>query len=641
MDRATTADCTRPEQVTEERLATFIAFFQDAPVAMILLDADRRIREMNRAAEETFASASADSLGSPFGNAVGCIHSLESPAGCSSGPACGYCPVRGAVAETFESGQGCRQVEARLALGDRHGSKDRYVLVSTSLLESAGRRRVLVSIEDITKQKRAEAALRNSNATLAEAQRIAHVGNWDWDVESNELKWSDEVYRIFGRFQDDFEVSYDTFLDCVHDADRGRVEHAVAEAIHNASHYSIEHRIVLPDGSERTVHERAETFCDETGRPTSMVGTVQDITEQKTASRKLQKALRRIRQLKDRLQEENLYLREEIRGNRGHGEIIGESESLQHALRKVENVAGTDANVLLTGETGTGKELFARAIHNQSRRKDRTLVKVNCAALPPSLIESELFGHVEGAFTGAIADKAGRFQLADGGTLFLDEIGELEPEIQAKLLRVLQEGEFERVGGTETIKVDVRVIAATNRDVDEDMRDGTLRRDLYYRLAVFPIEIPALRMRREDIPLLVWHFVDAKRHRMGKDITRIPADMMNELLGYDWPGNVRELENVVERAMILSTGPTLALEPAFAGAVVGTFAAAGRRSEPSSSNLEDIDRAHIVEVLNACDWKIKGASNAAQRLGLKPSTLRYRMKKLGIERPDQPPRRPR
>jgi formate hydrogenlyase transcriptional activator len=257
---------------------------------------------------------------------------------------------------------------------------------------------------------------------------------------------------------------------------------------------------------------------------------------------------------------------------------------------------------------------------------------VNCAALPSSLIESELFGHVKGAFTGALVDKVGRFQLADRGTIFLDEIAELDPGLQTNLLRVLQEGEFERIGDTETLKVDVRIIAATNRNLQEAMNEGSFRPDLYYRLAVFPIEVPSLRLRRDDIPLLVWHFIEKKQRELGKTISRISKRVMNALCDNDWPGNVRELENVVERAIILSPGPSLELE--------GPFAQTPRihRVDSSSSNLEDIDRAHIVGVLEECHWRIKGADATAERLGLKPSTLRYRMKKLGIERP---PRRPR
>jgi transcriptional regulator with GAF, ATPase, and Fis domain len=260
------------------------------------------------------------------------------------------------------------------------------------------------------------------------------------------------------------------------------------------------------------------------------------------------------------------------------------------------------------------------------------LVKVNCAAIPTALIESDLFGHVKGAFTGALADKLGRFHLADGGTLFLDEIGELDLDLQSKLLRVLQEGEFEQVGSHDTTKVDVRIVAATNRDLHAAVREGAFRPDLYYRLAVFPIEVPPLRLRRDDIPLLVWHFITQKNAGLGKAIADVPRTAMETLVDYDWPGNVRELENVVERAMILSAGSSLVLDD-----MLEVPGPAGRPLR-SSASLEEVDRTHIVAVLEQCGWTVKGPGQAAERLGLAPSTLRYRMKKLGIQRP---PRRPR
>jgi len=491
----------------------------------------------------------------------------------------------------------------------------------------------------VARQKAVEALrtseenLREERYRLAEAQRIAHLGSWDWNIVSNELSWSDEVYRIFGLQPRQFRATYNAFLESVHAEDREAVEEAVNRSLADPdAPYSIEHRIVRPDGSQRVVHERGNVTFDQAGRPGRMIGTVQDVSELKEAERKLRDALREVEILRDRLRAENIYLQEEIKSDHDFDEIVGQSGPLRVTLSKIEQVAGTDANVFLLGETGTGKELLARAIHHCSARKDRPLVKVNCAALPASLIESELFGHVKGAFTGAVADKVGRFELAHGGTLFLDEIGELDPNLQTKLLRVLQDGEFERIGSAETTKVDVRLIAATNRDLHTAMSDGTFRPDLYYRLAVFPIEVPPLRLRRDDIPLLVWHFVQSKRARLGKTITSVPDKVMTALVEYDWPGNVRELENVVERAMILSPGPNLVLEGAFAKTARDPL------SEYTSANLEDIDRAHIVRVLDDCGWRIKGTGNAADRLGLKPSTLRYRMRKLDIQRP---PRRPR
>ncbi len=293
----------------------------------------------------------------------------------------------------------------------------------------------------------------------------------------------------------------------------------------------------------------------------------------------------------------------------------------------MEQVAPTGAAVLLTGETGTGKELVARAIHRRSAREQRPFVAVNCAALPGPLIESELFGYERGAFTGALQRRLGRFEVASGGTIFLDEIGDIPGDIQGRLLRVLQEGTFERLGSSHTIRTDVRVIAATNRDLEAAVAEGRWRADLYYRLKVFPIEVPPLRERRGDIPLLVWYFVTRKRATLGRAVTRIPDRTMTALERYDWPGNVRELENVIERALILSPGDTLVVDER-------TFSIAARaRPESGTWRLEDVERAHILKVLGDCDWRISGRGNAAERLGMNRSTLRSRMEKLAIERP--------
>ena len=300
---------------------------------------------------------------------------------------------------------------------------------------------------------------------------------------------------------------------------------------------------------------------------------------------------------------------------------------LNSTMAKVEQVAATDATVLILGETGTGKELIARAIHNLSPRTNRPLVKVNCAALPANLIESELFGHEKGAFTGAMARKPGRFELADGGTIFLDEIGDLPLALQVKLLRVLQEGEFERIGSTQTLHVDVRVIAATNRDLDKLVEEKNFREDLFYRLNVFPLLLPPLRARGGDMPPLVHHFVEKYSKKLGKEIDTIPQKVMAALQAHDWPGNVRELENIIERALILSRGTTLRLDDAFSNR---------RNTSPPttpSGTLKDVERHHILQVLEQTRWRIEGQRGAAIRLGLNPSTLRSRMRKLGIEKP--------
>ena len=353
----------------------------------------------------------------------------------------------------------------------------------------------------------------------------------------------------------------------------------------------------------------------------------------------LKEALEDVDALRRRLEEENIYLREEVlKSTSNPPDLVGESAALRRVLYQIDQVAPSEATCLIAGETGTGKERVAEAIHRASARGARSLVKVNCAALPVSLVESELFGHEKGAFTGADHRRPGRFELADGGTLFLDEVGDLGVEVQAKLLRVLQDGEFERVGGSETLKVDVRIIAATNRDLSEAVSSGGFRADLYYRLNVFPITVPPLRERREDIPLLVWFFVGRFASVAGRKIDRIQQGLMQDLVRHDWPGNVRELANIVERAVILSPGPGLQLDE------TSLFGVAGRpivenEDEPAPSrprggrSLHDIERDHIRAVLEECGWKVSGPGGAAEILGLKESTLRFQMKRLGIHRP--------
>ena len=340
-------------------------------------------------------------------------------------------------------------------------------------------------------------------------------------------------------------------------------------------------------------------------------------------------AYEEIASLKARLEEEKQYLQEEVRSESAFGDVVGGSRAILDVLAGVRKVAGTDSTVLVTGETGTGKELIVRAIHDLSRRKDKILVKVNCAALPASVIESELFGHEKGAFTGALARKAGRFELAHEGTLFLDEVGDLPLELQTKLLRVLQDGEFERVGGTRTVKVDVRVIAATNRDLERAVAEGTFRADLYYRLNVFPLHLPPLRERLEDVPRLARHFVMRYAARMGKELAAPSAEILARLCKYSWPGNVRELQNVIERAVILASKGRLEVEDV----AVSPSAAV---PPPEARTLEEIERRHIVAVLEETGWRVSGERGAAKILGLKRTTLESRMHKLGIVRPSAP-----
>jgi transcriptional regulator with GAF, ATPase, and Fis domain len=359
------------------------------------------------------------------------------------------------------------------------------------------------------------------------------------------------------------------------------------------------------------------------GRFEGYIGSCTDITEHRQMQEQLQARLAEIEGLRRRLEEENVYLREEIRLEHGHDDIVGQSDAMKGVLAQAEQVAQTDSTVLILGETGTGKELLAREIHNASGRRHRALVTVNCASLPATLIESELFGRERGAYTGALTRMAGRFEVADGSTLFLDEIGDLPLEVQAKLLRVLQEGQLERLGSSKTLRVNVRVIAATNRDLAREVKDGRFRMDLFYRLNVFPITIPPLRERPEDIPLLTWKFVSEFAKRMGKRIENIPKRSMDALQRHPWPGNARELRNCIERAMIVNKGMTLEVP----------LPAVTTKESVAPRNLEDLERGHILGVLEKAAWRVAGHGGAADILGLKRTTLQSRMRKLGIKRP--------
>ena len=634
---------------------------------------------------------------------------------------------------------------------------------------------------------------------LSEAQRIASLGNWDWNTVTNELWWSDEVYRLFRKERPAFGGTYQAFLECVHPDDRDVVNNAVESALRGDEPYAIDHRILRDDGSERIVHERAEVTFDDSNVAIRMAGTVHDITERKLAEEDVrhqamfqellanlstellqtrpydidrqltasleaiavqyqldsistwwfgddrqsmraahrcarvdsnnritrlsrtdipwiaeqvlagemividdvdempvpamtdQKILRsrgtkscliiplrvddslegacvystrrefrrwdagtvtelrllaenlasavarsramvEIEQLKNQLQAENLYLREEVKLAHGFDEIVGEDRKLKKCLQAVEKVAPTDIPVLVLGETGTGKELIARAVHKLSNRKDRPMVSVNCPALPANLIESELFGHEKGAFTGAEASRRGRFELADGGTLFLDEIGELPLELQVKLLRVLQTGEYERLGGTETRRTDIRLIAATNRNLEQAIDNGAFRSDLYYRIASFPIRLPPLRTREADIPLLAEHFVHKHAGRLNKRIEAISAKMLKELLDYDWPGNVRELESIVERSLISAESNSVLELPGPLRLITGFVQTRDTLLDTDAPGLHDVERAHILKVLQQSDWKVSGPNGAAAVLGIPASTLRSKMKRLGIDK---------
>jgi len=632
-------------------------------------------------------------------------------------------------------------------------------------------------------------------ARLTDAQRIAGLGNWEWNKLSNELWWSDEVYRLFQLDPRSFTATYEEFLERVHPEDRDAVDHAIQRALTEQKPYEIDHRIVRPDGSELVVHERAEITLGENGQPAGLTGTIHDISARKKAENDIRRradfqallaglsteliqspigevdrqlnaslktvgeryeldavslwwfagecetmrpkyrwvrtlkvnpsirldpkqvpwavaklsagrslmvvdterlpdaasadqkffrtlgvtsflaipllvdeklrgaciyaifgasrdwsfesltelrliaenlqgaivrsrATSKIERLKNKLQEENLYLREEVKLAHGFNEIIGEDRALRRCLQAAEKVAPTDVTALILGETGTGKELIARAIHRLSARSEKPLVSVNCPALPATLIESELFGHEKGAFTGAHSQRRGRFELAHTGTLFLDEIGELPLELQGKLLRVLQTGEFQRIGGSSTITADVRLIAATNLNLKSAIEKGEFRPDLYYRICSFPISLPPLRERKGDIPILAEHFVHKHRKRLGKIVVGISAKMIKQLTEYAWPGNVRELESTIERALISAEENSLLELSEPLRSITGAQPSADTRS----TGLFDVERAHIVGVLDQTRWKISGPEGAASMLGIPSSTLRSKMKKLSISR---------
>jgi transcriptional regulator with GAF, ATPase, and Fis domain len=354
---------------------------------------------------------------------------------------------------------------------------------------------------------------------------------------------------------------------------------------------------------------------------------LQEIEEHKRTEGSLRSACAEIRQLKDRLQAENICLRKDIDREFNFGEIVGSSKALEHVFLKVEQVASQEATVLLLGETGTGKGVVARAIHSRSSRKERPMITVNCAALPANLIESELFGREKGAFTGSHDRQIGRFELADHGTLFLDEIGEMPMELQSKLLRVIQDGEFERLGSPRTIKVNVRLIASTNRDLEDEIQKGKFRADLFYRLNVFPVAIPPLRQRKDDIPLLVMHFVAKFNKKTGKKIETVSQDTLNVLRDYNWPGNVRELESVIERAVITSLGSGLQVLDRFVNSLKTV-----KQEAQDVKGLAELERDYILQALKKTGWRIEGKKGAAVLLGLNPSTLRGRMRKEGISR---------
>lgn len=506
--------------------------------------------------------------------------------------------------------------------GLRASGEEFPVEASISQLELSGERFYTVIVRDVTERKRGEEELRQSEARFRNMADCSPMMIWVAGTDMlctyvNKL-WLDFTGRTI-------EEEIDTgWADGIHPDDYASALEIYNSAFDRREPFKMEYRLRRADGEYRWVFDSGAPRFSSEQEFLGYIGSCIDITDRKQSEEQLRCAHDELNQLKNLLEAENIYLQQELQLDQAFGEIVGQCDPIKYVLSKIAQVAPTDATVLISGETGTGKELVARAIHGASTRTDRPLIKVNCAALSASLIESELFGHEKGAFTGAAARKLGRFELADGGTIFLDEIGELPLELQVKLLRVLQEGELERVGGSRTIKVDVRIIAATNRNLKQEVDKGTFREDLWYRLNVFPITVPPLRQRKEDIPHLVDHFATKFAKRLGKTITSVSPRSIQRLQAHSWPGNVRELANVIERAVIHSQGSVLSLADSLEQA---------KEESPVQRSLEEMEREYIIRTLENTGWRVDGSYGAAKLLGLNASTLRARMNKFGIQRP--------
>jgi PAS domain S-box-containing protein len=519
--------------------------------------------------------------------------------------------MRSLIKRMLAEASGC-DVTKRIVRPD---GEVRYVrCVGAPVIEDGTLKRIVGTAIDVTGHELLTQELRRREAYLAEAQRLSHTGSFGWNLATGELVWSDENFRILG-YEPTVKPTVDLVLKRVHPDDLSFVLQMMEKAKTGTS-LELEHRLLMPDGSVKHLHVIARPLTNESGE-LEFVGTVMDVTARK-------KAFEEIKALRDELYRENIVLREELGKTSMFEEVIGTSSVLQMVLAHAAKVAPTDSTVLILGETGTGKELIARAIHKRSNRSERPFISLNCAAIPSSLIMSELFGHEKGAFTGALQRRLGRFELAEGGTLFLDEIGDLPVETQIALLRVLQEREFERVGGTEILRADVRVIAATNRDLQSAVADGAFRSDLYYRLNVFPIKLPPLRERREDVPLLVNYFVDRYAKRAGKKIEHIQKKALEALQEYSWPGNVRGLQNVIERSLIIAETNEFSIDESWV---------ANEPQPPTPATDRTLtERTRIEAALAQSNGKVAGAHGAAVKLGIPPSTLESRIRSLGINK---------
>jgi PAS domain S-box-containing protein len=609
----------RSEETLRTQKAHFEKLFELAPEAIVLRDIENRVLRVNEEFTKLFGYTVDEALGRN-------ISSLIVP------------NDRREECEKFrEALRRGERVNAETIRRRKDGNLLTVSLVAAPVSVEGDEREIYGIYQDITGRKQAEEKLRRSEAYLAEGQRLSHTGSWARCVSTGDLYWSRESFLIFGLDPEGPSPTFETLLNRIHPEDRDSARDTIQNAVVRRSDFEVDYRILLDDRTVRHIHVVGHPVINAAGKVNEFVGTHVDVTDQVRSRIALETALEEIKQLKDQLYQENIALREEIDETSMFQEIVGKSDALRRVLAQVETVAATDSTVLIYGETGTGKELIARAIHDLSGRAARAFVKLNCAAIPTGLLESELFGHEKGAFTGAVAQRVGRFELANQGTVFLDEIGEIPLELQPKLLRVLQEREFERLGSSRTLRTDARLIAATNSDLSAMVENGKFRSDLFYRLDVFPIHLPPLRERREDIPLLVRHFVQHFARRLKKNVDSIPPATMAALCEYHWPGNIRELQNVIERAVIVSTGSVLNVSTGDLKPRI--HASSGKENngeaqivDPRSARrgLDESERRQILRVLEETHWTVAGPKGAASRLGIKRSTLQYRMRRLGI-----------
>ena len=596
--------------------AHFEKLFELAPEAIVLRDINHRVLRANQEFTKLFGFTVAEALGRNLNDLILPQGSLEEAE---------------ALRQALKSGE---RVDAELIRRRKDGSHLNVSFVAAPVSVDGSTPEIYGIYRDIAERKQADEALRRSEAYLSEGQRLSHTGSWARSVSTGDVYMSQESFRIFG-LDPATRMTLETILSRVHPDDRFSFIEKVQKGIRVACDYEDRYRIIREDGSIRHIHVLAHPVKNAAGHLVEFVGTHMDVTEQYLSRKALEDALGEIHSLKEQLFHENVALRQEIEETSMFEEIVGKSSALGKVLKELETVGPTDSTVLIYGETGTGKELIARAIHNLSSRRANAFVKVNCAAIPTGLLESELFGHEKGAFTGAISQRIGRFELANHGTVFLDEIGEVPLELQPKLLRVLQEREFERLGSSRTQRTDARLIAATNRDLSDMVEEQKFRADLFYRLNVFPLYVPALRERPEDVPLLVRHFAELFSRRIGKAIHTIPPETMNALMRYDWPGNVRELQNVIERAVILSTRGVLRVSLAELNAkgsmVPRSKAPVAQTRKRIRANVPPLNRDQVLQALHESSGRVGGADGAAARLGLKRTTLIAHLKRLAID----------